>query len=1049
MTKCKGTLDTRLHDAVITKDLGLVKSLLQEDGGLHALTAQDEHGLTPLHHAVISENIEILQELLSKINPLEAVDSEGKTPIFYTKSEEVFELLLSSADEPTTKALLVASVSENNLDKVKWYVKLNPVNQEYNLLHYANTVEMAQLLVKYGADPRIANADGLTPAKALVSLRPHESIDLLRYLNEVEEYLNNKEIECVDSSESDDDAPQEESKVTVRDLIDKTDDLPVVAIGEAHFHYIITNKALKELQRLQGNARDTIVRMLHSGDFSLVREKGQAGLKWIGTSGGTIRYELKIKNKDLGKLRVHAILLEKSKTLVFYDTSYTATGQIRIMQERMTEGKIATILDSKAVRSIKAALDDDVAIHDGADKEESYVQNTIPSDIAPSSTPPALPTTTSSSSISSTPIILKSLSKPHKSALEAIGAIAKEIYSQDFITISKADAEEIRKYIVNMRKIESSLSVKQVQDLIRVSYAISEHIKGNFLKESIGACIGLLHDPTEHEISTLESELTHLKPFTYLVAKLPKPYNQLTVTASPRPSASIIKPINSKKNPASTNTRPHVTTSSIAPKIIKQSGPQEFLKSHQLQYKGAIASGMIMQAIENRKAIEQALIQNGVIPREGFISEDSYIKFIKSDNFWYFMHFATGLGFHCIFPNIPAQPQSSWIKAIALPAIKTTSLMFSESSPIKYTHPSKKPSFLRIVHICSASGLTEGLVNPLYVVNTLLFGSIQPKFAALYFLDIFVNTWLECYIAYRTNNAIEGLEDFELDNDNELLDYLSYLGGLSAMGHQFHKAYKILRSAGDIYSTSAFYSLSKKILIPIQRGLLIATHSMAIKVLYKDIWHLLFKENLSEIDVLKQSLSYCQRSYALRSDDKKIAFELKKLNVLIGARFEDGAGVEKDLFQALFHFEQAYSIDNDQSIRPFIAKVHRKIAVTYYRGVGVEKDPKKAFDHIKSAYDFSPEERLKGLIDELKTLISAEDICTKVEVALYENNVTSIKTMIANHELDGEVICYDFKLKEIPFRGISKNEAFDILEDYFENQEQQLAASGINNDYIE
>lgn len=1100
MTKQKEIFDMRLRNAVIARDVDLVKSLLQEDLVVQALARQDEDGLTPLHHAVIADDIRILKELLSKINPLETVDREGKTPIFYAKSEEVFELLFSSADESTIKTILITSVSEGNIDQVKWCINLDYIKPQYFPLHYANTVEMAQLLVKYGADPRIANADGLTPAQALVALRPHESIELLGYLNEAAEYLNDKERESADSSASEDDAPQEESKVTVRDLIDKGEDLPRVAIGDTEVRYIITNKALKDLQKLQGNARDTMVQMLYSGDFCVVRAKGAVGLKVIATRDGTIRYELKIKNTDLGKLRVHGILLEESKTLVFYDTSYTATGQIRIVQERMTEEKIAKILDSKAIRSIKDALEGDVAMPDGIDEEQLYVESGAPSDQAPSFPPFGLPTTTSSSSSSSTPITLKSLRKTHKSPLEAIEAIAKEIGSQD-LTISTLEAEEIRKHIVNMRKKDTPLSLKQLQNLIRVSYAISGHVKGDFLKESISSYIGLLPDPTEHERATLQRELEHYSPFRSLIDKLPKPYNPPMVVASPTlpPIPPTVKNHAKKHSKVAGNNSP--VTTSIAPKVIKQTEPQGFLKSHQLQYKAAITSGIIMQAIENRKLIEHALIQTGVIPEEGFISEDSYINFIKTDKFWYFMHFAFGIGLHCLFPNVPAQPQSSWVKAIALPAIKTTSLMFDESMSIKYAIPEEKSSFGSIAGYCLADGLMRGLMNPLYFVNAFFLGSIQPGVAALNFLGIFVDTWLKCYIAHRTNNSIEGLEDFELNKDNGVLDYLSYLVGLASMGHYFHKSYKILRAAESIYSTSEFYTLSKKMLTPIQTGLLIATHSSAIKTLCKDIWHLLFKEKLSKMAELKQSLSYHERAYALRSDDKQIAFKLKELNLNIGVRFEDGVEVKKDLAQALFYYERAYSIDNDQPIRLFIAIIHGKIAKKYLEDAdveekiaksyledvagdyslqenvksthekiakryleAVEKKREKAFEHLKAAYDLNPEEGLQGIINELKDF----HLCRKVEVALHENDVISINSMIDKHELNGEVICpdsflnlrkelcgesvkpiSDFKLKNIPFRGIEKNEAFDILEDYFENQEQQLPGGKIGTNFTE
>ena len=111
---------------------------------------RDHEGRSMLHHVVVLNLKEETELLLQVMNP-NVADNEGQTPLHVVTNHEIAELLLRHGADPNAR------------DK---YGRTP--------LHYAQH-KVAELLIRYGADPNVRDVDGNTPlhfakSKELVEL---------------------------------------------------------------------------------------------------------------------------------------------------------------------------------------------------------------------------------------------------------------------------------------------------------------------------------------------------------------------------------------------------------------------------------------------------------------------------------------------------------------------------------------------------------------------------------------------------------------------------------------------------------------------------------------------------------------------------------------------------------------------------------------------------------------------------------------------------------------------------------------------------------------
>jgi hypothetical protein len=65
----------------------------------NAPTEKDAHGLTPLHHAVVKGDAELVKSLLKEGASVDSKDNAGRTPLHYAAGAGVFLMAWTSRQE--------------------------------------------------------------------------------------------------------------------------------------------------------------------------------------------------------------------------------------------------------------------------------------------------------------------------------------------------------------------------------------------------------------------------------------------------------------------------------------------------------------------------------------------------------------------------------------------------------------------------------------------------------------------------------------------------------------------------------------------------------------------------------------------------------------------------------------------------------------------------------------------------------------------------------------------------------------------------------------
>ncbi|MBF0500201.1 MAG: ankyrin repeat domain-containing protein [Candidatus Riflebacteria bacterium] len=178
----EGSRWTPLHAAVVQtgvpdeQRISLVTFLMDKGADLNALTGS---GWTPLHLAVTSSrNKPLVKLLLERGADPSKIDNDGETPLSLAKKRltdtEMFKLFDNSSEnlppgKPDPFPPLLMAAKDDGLDQVKRILEEggDPNAKDSmgrNALHYCQSREMVELLVKGGTDPKASDLRGEGPA---------------------------------------------------------------------------------------------------------------------------------------------------------------------------------------------------------------------------------------------------------------------------------------------------------------------------------------------------------------------------------------------------------------------------------------------------------------------------------------------------------------------------------------------------------------------------------------------------------------------------------------------------------------------------------------------------------------------------------------------------------------------------------------------------------------------------------------------------------------------------------------------------------------------
>ncbi|XP_076285450.1 uncharacterized protein LOC143211554 [Lasioglossum baleicum] len=188
--------DNALHAAVNSGNLEIVEELLKDGVDVNIIEDSDLIiGKTVLHRAVCTRQLELTKLLITYGADVNLKDCWGKTPLaeaFQIKHTEMVELLLTNgADIKEDPNILYAAGEYGSLVIVEEILKdgvdINMIDstnygQGKTLLHSAvreRHVEMAKLLIKYGANVNVKASSRTTPLADALRINNTEMVELL------------------------------------------------------------------------------------------------------------------------------------------------------------------------------------------------------------------------------------------------------------------------------------------------------------------------------------------------------------------------------------------------------------------------------------------------------------------------------------------------------------------------------------------------------------------------------------------------------------------------------------------------------------------------------------------------------------------------------------------------------------------------------------------------------------------------------------------------------------------------------------------------------
>ena len=176
-----GSADARLRDAAARGDAEAVRGAL-EDGA--DLEARDDQGRTPLLLATHGNNVDAARELIEAGADVNAKDAMQDSAYLYAGARGLDEILAMTlahgADLRSTNryggTALIPAAERGHVATVRTLLRAGVAVDHVNRLHWtalleaillgdggARHVQIVQLLLEAGADPELADGDGVTP----------------------------------------------------------------------------------------------------------------------------------------------------------------------------------------------------------------------------------------------------------------------------------------------------------------------------------------------------------------------------------------------------------------------------------------------------------------------------------------------------------------------------------------------------------------------------------------------------------------------------------------------------------------------------------------------------------------------------------------------------------------------------------------------------------------------------------------------------------------------------------------------------------------------
>lgn len=164
------------------KTIKMMKLLLDNGADPNVITPK---GNTILHNVTKTNNLKGVYYLLqAKANP-NIPDKDGKLPIEYTTSQDIYTLLLGSGTNPNYKNYLKKELLKKNFENISNLLECgaNPNfadSKGNNAVFYINNSKELELLKQYNANLDFVNANGYTPILHFALLGDKNKVDLLK-----------------------------------------------------------------------------------------------------------------------------------------------------------------------------------------------------------------------------------------------------------------------------------------------------------------------------------------------------------------------------------------------------------------------------------------------------------------------------------------------------------------------------------------------------------------------------------------------------------------------------------------------------------------------------------------------------------------------------------------------------------------------------------------------------------------------------------------------------------------------------------------------------
>ncbi|KAH0527112.1 hypothetical protein TsFJ059_002145 [Trichoderma semiorbis] len=146
---------TPLHIAAYEGREDMVRLLLDNNANIETV---DEYGVTPLHTAIMENKTAVVQLLLDRDADIKTADKDGYTPlqlaVAYVSEPEITALLLSKGAQVDAPC-----IGQNGKTPLLMIVR-NELHPDWSIGEYE--MDIAQLLLRYGADIKATNEEGNT-----------------------------------------------------------------------------------------------------------------------------------------------------------------------------------------------------------------------------------------------------------------------------------------------------------------------------------------------------------------------------------------------------------------------------------------------------------------------------------------------------------------------------------------------------------------------------------------------------------------------------------------------------------------------------------------------------------------------------------------------------------------------------------------------------------------------------------------------------------------------------------------------------------------------